>query len=174
MKNESTRKRKTDSLQDINAKKCDLTIFADFNNLRLICAHPLALKLAKEMKQKKQKKQKNKKSEEADEDDENEEENATISNWFEPFCKEEHFEDMAFSNKLLLLMSILEQTDRIGDKLLLFSQNIASLNSIEYFVKRQTGWKMGEQLFRVDGDTPLKDRDKFRKKFNEESNHTAR
>lgn len=127
---------------------------------------------SKKNKRNKQKKQKN----EEDEAEEGVEANEAISNWFEPLCSEENYMDITYSNKLLLLMSILKESEQIGDKVLVFTQSIPSLNTIQHFVETQTqpGWKLGKQFFRIEGDTPMKERDKYRRSFNKESNHTAR
>lgn len=54
--------------------------------------------------------------------------------WWSQFVTEEDFIKIEHSGKLILLMDILRQCELIGDKVLVFSQSLVSLNLIEEFL----------------------------------------
>lgn len=91
----------------------------------------------------------------------------------------------------MLLFSILAECKACGDKLLVFSQSLFSLDVIEQFLamidentqnpnpKAKLGgfsgsWKPGVDYFRLDGSTNIKTRDANCKKFNSDENLQAR
>ncbi|AEO57689.1 hypothetical protein MYCTH_2304143 [Thermothelomyces thermophilus ATCC 42464] len=73
-------------------------------------------------------------------------------------------EDYALSNKILVLLRILDECKKVGDKVLVFSQSIPTLNYIETIFKRQ---RVVYQ--RLDGATPMSKRQDLVKKFNTDS-----
>lgn len=117
-------------------------------------------------------------------------------------CPEEELDDLRHSGKLMLLFSLLEECNAIGDKLLVFSQSLYTLDVIEVFLKRiddytqrkssageddedvkregellggYTGsWSMGLDYFRLDGSTNIENRNLACNFFNSESNPRAR
>ena len=56
------------------------------------------------------------------------------STWWSQFVQDEDMIKMEHSGKLILLMDILRQCELIGDKVLVFSQSLVSLNLIEEFL----------------------------------------
>ena len=54
--------------------------------------------------------------------------------WWSQFVKDEDMEKIEYSGKLVLLMDILRQCELIGDKVLVFSQSLVSLELIEEFL----------------------------------------
>lgn len=54
--------------------------------------------------------------------------------WWSQFISEEDYVKIEHSGKLVLLMDILRQCELIGDKVLVFSQSLVSLNLIEAFL----------------------------------------
>lgn len=54
--------------------------------------------------------------------------------WWSQFVSDEDMVKMEHSGKLILLMDILRQCELIGDKVLVFSQSLVSLNLIEEFL----------------------------------------
>lgn len=103
-------------------------------------------------------------------------------------CPEEELNNIEHSSKLMLLMSILEKCEAIGDKLLVFSQSLYSLDVIEHFlnyIDEQTqinvesatftgSWTLGQDYFRLDGSTPVEQRNSACKHFNSPDNPRAR
>ncbi|XP_063538258.1 transcriptional regulator ATRX homolog [Cydia strobilella] len=111
--------------------------------------------------------------------------------WWMKLVMEEELEDIRHSHKLLLLFDILRQCEAIGDKLLVFSQSLYSLDLIEYFLGKvdeatQEGrideklaghvgsWSPGVDYFRLDGSTSCENRSIWCKNFNREDNPRAR
>nr|CAD7400342.1 unnamed protein product [Timema cristinae] len=120
--------------------------------------------------------------------EENVEEETKSTQWWSQFVKEDSFTSIHESGKLMLLFSILRECEKIGDKLLLFSQSLSSLNLVEYFLGRideatqnnstdetlafHTGtWVQGLDYFRLDGSTSGENRNHYCKAFNNEDNH---
>lgn len=91
----------------------------------------------------------------------------------------------------MLLFSILAECNAVGDKLLVFSQSLITLNVIETFLsiitentnkpnpQIQLGgfkgqWEKGKNYFRLDGATNLQTREKYCQLFNNEQNTEAK
>lgn len=108
-----------------------------------------------------------------------------------PLCPEEELDNLEHSGKLMLLFSILAECEAIGDKLLVFSQSLFSLDVIEHFLGMidentrnpnpdaelagLTGnWTPGLDYFRLDGSTNIENRNNACNNFNRESNTKAR
>lgn len=77
------------------------------------------------------------------------------------------------STKFRVFFAILKETILAGDRLLLFSQSLASLDLIEEFLQRETvpgtdqsPWTNGLTYFRLDGSTPASERDRLVNAFN--------
>ncbi|XP_075212538.1 ATRX chromatin remodeler XNP isoform X2 [Lycorma delicatula] len=111
--------------------------------------------------------------------------------WWSNVLEPEHFEDIKSSPKLLLLFTILKECELIGDKVLVFSQSLYSLDLIEHFLRKideatqkgevnpllcnHTGsWARGLDYFRLDGSTSGENRTSWIKCFNREENIRAR
>lgn len=56
------------------------------------------------------------------------------SEWWKPFVEEKELNNVHHSPKLLILLRLLQQCEAIGDKLLVFSQSLQSLDVIEHFL----------------------------------------
>ncbi|RZF40355.1 hypothetical protein LSTR_LSTR008785 [Laodelphax striatellus] len=106
--------------------------------------------------------------------------------WWKNLVTEEQMNDVTVSSKLVLLFGFLKQCATIGDKVLIFSQSLASLDVIEYFlgkldqchasdkeaVQGTTSWKKDVDYFRLDGSTSGDFREKWTKAFNNPSNRS--
>lgn len=109
--------------------------------------------------------------------------------------------DLQLSAKFILLFAILERCELIGDKILIFSQSLATLDLIETFLKekmeeefnsddhhydeavqrrrkRTEGvshqWVLGVDYFRIDGKVSSQIRTNISRHFNNPANHRAR
>ncbi|KAL2728609.1 transcriptional regulator ATRX-like [Vespula squamosa] len=111
--------------------------------------------------------------------------------WWSQFVEPEHFDDMRISTKLVLLFGILKECEKIGDKVLVFSQSLYSLTLIEQFLSQideaeqkdiiseklegHTGsWSLGLDYFRLDGQTSAENRSAWCRIFNKASNTRGR
>lgn len=110
--------------------------------------------------------------------------------WWMEFVNDEDLDSLEHSSKLLVLFSILQMCETIGDKLLVFTQSLYSLDVIEHFLRQiddQTqncdthtnlkftgSWSLGLDYFRLDGSTSVENRSSFCKQFNDENNTRAR
>lgn len=69
---------------------------------------------------------------------------------------EKAFQDPNFSGKMVLLLDILSMSSNLGEKSLIFSQSISTLDLIEFYLSRiprkgsEEGkfWKQGKDWFR--------------------------
>ncbi|XP_030037520.2 transcriptional regulator ATRX homolog isoform X1 [Manduca sexta] len=117
--------------------------------------------------------------------------NENPTEWWIKLVTDDELEDMRNSHKLVLLFDILRQCETIGDKLLVFSQSLYSLDLIEHFLGKvdeatQEGrideklgghvgsWSPGLDYFRLDGSTSCENRSTWCKNFNKEDNPRAR
>nr|XP_032518493.1 transcriptional regulator ATRX homolog isoform X2 [Danaus plexippus plexippus] len=111
--------------------------------------------------------------------------------WWMTLVSEDELDDMRHSHKLVLLFDILRQCEAIGDKLLVFSQSLYSLDLIEHFLGKVDdatqearvdeklnghvgSWSPGIDYFRLDGSTSCENRSIWCKNFNREDNPRAR
>ncbi|XP_068157682.1 transcriptional regulator ATRX homolog [Drosophila tropicalis] len=113
------------------------------------------------------------------------------SEWWKPFVEERELNNVNHSPKLLILLRLLQQCEAIGDKLLVFSQSLQSLDVIEHFLSLVDSntkgydfegdvgnfkgcWTPGEDYFRLDGSCSVEQREAMCKKFNNATNLKAR
>lgn len=110
--------------------------------------------------------------------------------WWMEFVNDEDLDKLEHSSKLTVLFSILQMCESIGDKLLVFTQSLYSLDVIEHFLRQvdeQTqaadstmnlkysgSWALGLDYFRLDGSTSVENRQHFCRQFNDENNTRAR
>eukprot|EP00093_Oithona_nana_P006012 06012.XXX_346757_342959_1 [CDS] Oithona nana genome sequencing. len=76
------------------------------------------------------------------------------------------------SNKFRIFFELLEQTILAGERMLLFSQSLLTLDLIEEFLRErqvpstEEKWTNGTNYFRLDGSTPSMERDRLINAFN--------
>ncbi|CAH1986403.1 unnamed protein product [Acanthoscelides obtectus] len=125
-----------------------------------------------------------------DSDPELEEIKEVKKEWWQEFCDDEGLENINNSGKLFLLFQILKECEEIGDKVLVFSQSLFTLNCIEYFLEKvdeatQNGetekigglsgsWALGLDYFRLDGSSSCDNRATWCNSFNDPENTRAR
>lgn len=97
--------------------------------------------------------------------------------WAYPLM-EKYLPDMLDNSyKFLVLMTIVEQTLGVGDKLLVFSQSLSTLDLVERFLSRREvplrpglphgeKWMRGKNYFRLDGSTSAQEREKLINEYN--------
>eukprot|EP00096_Caligus_rogercresseyi_P013772 TRINITY_DN6376_c0_g1_i1.p1 TRINITY_DN6376_c0_g1~~TRINITY_DN6376_c0_g1_i1.p1 ORF type:complete len:666 (+),score=148.68 TRINITY_DN6376_c0_g1_i1:494-2491(+) len=110
--------------------------------------------------------------------------------WSQHLESEEDLEDIRHSSKILILLEILRSAELLGDKTLVFSQSLLSLNMIEEFLRKLNEyhngrdsegvpeslrpfvgpWTQGVNYYRLDGSTSPATRQKWCNYFNKPSN----
>ncbi|CAG5116055.1 unnamed protein product, partial [Candidula unifasciata] len=127
-----------------------------------------------------------------------EEQDKTITrDWWAAYVSEDDQHKLELSNKLFLLFEILRMCEEIGDKVLIFSQSILSLNIIESFLevidakfqqecenlseedREKQGlfgrsWTKNLDYYRMDGTTSAQNRQSWATSFNDIDNYRAR
>merc|ERR1719412_3130144 len=113
-----------------------------------------------------------------------EEELAAQKGWWAQFMKDPHDEkellNLELGTKMVLLMDILKESYLIGDKVLVFSQSLLSLDLIEKFLSVAAyddtygTWNHGKDYFRMDGSTGPDVRKKWCSYFNHKKNTDMR
>jgi transcriptional regulator ATRX len=116
--------------------------------------------------------------------------------WCSLFQNKEEMFDVNLSGKIIVLQEILKTCENIGDKVLIFSQYLTTLNIVEEFLadwdnaaKKQSGenekmfppiaepcngrWRKGIEYFRIDGATKTDDRQKHCDIFNKKGASTS-
>lgn len=183
---EQIAKMKKTERKSINApkKKKNNDLFKDAVLLRKICAHPSLLEIDESIDETASESGDESMDSESDDDKSESSDDtntattstATKSTTVdvgktEPHWWEAHFPDdisnMNHSAKIMLLFAILEKCEVVGDKLLVFSQSIPTLDLIEKFLHEKQ-WKRGVDYFRLDGKVNAKSRQKYCDLFNDD------
>ncbi|XP_017778371.1 PREDICTED: transcriptional regulator ATRX homolog [Nicrophorus vespilloides] len=111
--------------------------------------------------------------------------------WWSQYTTKDELDNIKYSGKLHLLFEILHQCEMLGDKILVFSQSLYSLNVIEYFLSKideasqsdeesdlycgyKSSWSLGLDYFRLDGSSSCDNRAAWCKTFNDPENIRAR
>ncbi|KRX21038.1 Transcriptional regulator ATRX [Trichinella nelsoni] len=107
-------------------------------------------------------------------------------NWYLPTLKEDDPLLVEMSGKMVVLFEIIERCGDIGDKVLIFSQSLITLDLIEELLRLQERnvdesssrefncWVPGIDYIRMDGSTNPSTRERLAKKFNDETNRRCR
>ncbi|RVE51422.1 hypothetical protein evm_003977 [Chilo suppressalis] len=74
------------------------------------------------------------------------------------------------SNKFVTVFRILEECIALGDKLLIFSTSLFTMDALEYFLKKIKDWSLGKEYYRLDGSVPAEVRQKWCREFNSDQN----
>ncbi|CAB3405703.1 unnamed protein product [Caenorhabditis bovis] len=93
----------------------------------------------------------------------------------------EHYNSGVLENglKMVIAMAILDECTRLGEKILIFSQNLTALDVFEDFLSKRRivtkeglsdEWMRNKNYYRFDGSTSGSDREKLIKRFNSDPN----
>ncbi|CAK8572305.1 unnamed protein product [Lathyrus sativus] len=100
-----------------------------------------------------------------------------IKGWWKDILHGKIYKELDQSGKMVLLIDILTMSSDVGDKVLVFSQSIPTLDLIELYLsrlprrgKRGKLWKKGKDWYRLDGRTESSERQKLVERFNEPLN----
>ncbi|XP_064073832.1 uncharacterized protein LOC113396833 isoform X1 [Vanessa tameamea] len=78
------------------------------------------------------------------------------------------------SNKFLVVFRLLDECVELGDKVLIFSTSLYTMDALEYFLRRERAWALGREYYRLDGSVPAEVRQKWCREFNAPNNVTTR
>uniref|UniRef100_A0A0E0M8C6 ATP-dependent helicase ATRX n=1 Tax=Oryza punctata TaxID=4537 RepID=A0A0E0M8C6_ORYPU len=99
------------------------------------------------------------------------------SNWWENLLDENAYKEADYSGKMVLLLDILSSCSELGDKALVFSQSLSTLDLVEFYLsklqvngKEGKYWKQGKDWYRIDGSTPSSERQNLVERFNDPEN----
>lgn len=99
------------------------------------------------------------------------------SEWWKDLLDDKMHKEAEYSGKMVILIDILSMSSEIGDKALVFSQSLTTLDMIEHFLSKlpRKGsewkyWKQGKDWYRLDGSTDGSERQKLVERFNEPTN----
>ena len=96
--------------------------------------------------------------------------------WYDEFLTEEDENNIELSGKLVLLLEILADAEAVGEKVLVFSQSLVSLDLIEKALGGgeingdRENWCRGCDYFRMDGSTSAHLRQRWADIFNDNDN----
>lgn len=111
------------------------------------------------------------------------------ADWYKEFVTEADAEVLEHSGKMTLLFEILRMSEELGDKVLVFSQSLISLDLIEDFLevasraklegkpdfyKGEGKWIRNIDYYRLDGSTSAQTRKKWAEDFNDVTNTRGR
>uniref|UniRef100_A0A674K1U8 Transcriptional regulator ATRX n=1 Tax=Terrapene triunguis TaxID=2587831 RepID=A0A674K1U8_9SAUR len=96
--------------------------------------------------------------------------------WYKDFVTDADAEVLEHSGKMMLLFEILRMAEELGDKVLVFSQSLISLDLIEDFLElaSEGKWFRNIDYYRLDGSTTAQSRKKWAEEFNDETNVRGR
>ncbi|KAK8633968.1 hypothetical protein V6N13_014797 [Hibiscus sabdariffa] len=97
--------------------------------------------------------------------------------WWRDLLHQNIYKELDYSGKMVLLLDIITMCSDVGDKALVFSQSIPTLDLIELYLsrlprrgKKGKFWKKGKDWYRLDGKTESSERQKLVERFNEPTN----
>lgn len=100
-----------------------------------------------------------------------------VKDWWSGLLHASSYKELDYSGKMVLLVEILTMCSELGDKALVFSQSIPTLDLIEFYLsrlprrgKRGKFWKKGKDWYRLDGRTESSERQRIVERFNESLN----
>ncbi|XP_031765799.2 uncharacterized protein LOC113521958 isoform X2 [Galleria mellonella] len=74
------------------------------------------------------------------------------------------------SNKFVVVFRILDECLKLGDKVLIFSTSLYTMDALEFFLRKINKWSLGQEYYRLDGSVPAEVRQKWCREFNAEQN----
>lgn len=97
--------------------------------------------------------------------------------WWNGLLHQNYYKEIDYSGKMVLLIDILTLCCQVGDKVLVFSQSLPTLDLIEFYLsklprqgRKGKYWKQGKDWYRLDGSTEGSERQKLVERFNEPLN----
>ncbi|KAL0340798.1 UNVERIFIED_CONTAM: protein CHROMATIN REMODELING 20 [Sesamum radiatum] len=101
--------------------------------------------------------------------------------WWRDFLHDNTYKEVNYSGKMVLLLDILTMCSNMGDKALVFSQSLLTLDLIEFYLsklphptKNGKCWKKRKDWYRLDGRTESSERQKLVERFNDPLNRRVK
>ncbi|KAL6565324.1 hypothetical protein OROGR_002275 [Orobanche gracilis] len=101
--------------------------------------------------------------------------------WWRDLLMGNNYKEADQGGKMVLLLDILTMCSSMGDKALVFSQSILTLDLIEFYLSRfsrprKNGkcWKKAKDWYRLDGRTESSERQRIVERFNDPSNRRVK
>ncbi|KAL2249210.1 UNVERIFIED_CONTAM: Protein CHROMATIN REMODELING 20 [Sesamum indicum] len=101
--------------------------------------------------------------------------------WWREFLQDNTYKEVNYSGKMVLLLDILTMCSYMGDKALVFSQSLLTLDLIEFYLsklprpaKNGKCWKKRKDWYRLDGRTESSERQKLVERFNDPLNRRVK
>ncbi|KAL0382612.1 UNVERIFIED_CONTAM: protein CHROMATIN REMODELING 20 [Sesamum calycinum] len=101
--------------------------------------------------------------------------------WWRDFLQDNTYKEVNSSGKMVLLLDILTMCSNMGDKALVFSQSLLTLDLIEFYLsklphptKNGKCWKKRKDWYRLDGRTESSERQKLVERFNDPLNRRVK
>ncbi|CAN6460467.1 unnamed protein product [Victoria cruziana] len=97
--------------------------------------------------------------------------------WWLDILEDKICREADYSGKMVLLLDLLSMSSEAGDKTLVFSQSLLTLDLVELFLAKSPRrerqgkfWKQGKDWYRLDGSTEASERQRLVEKFNNPEN----
>ncbi|XP_023939975.2 uncharacterized protein LOC112047188 [Bicyclus anynana] len=158
------------------AKETKQSVLKDFHVLQKIWTHPQVLHnfFMKSQDDEKEQKIKVEKEDDLVAEDLGASEDtkpSTMETWWLPYVSESDvLDELNSSNKFLVIFRLLEECIALGDKVLIFSTSLYTMDALEYFLRRMNHWSLGREYYRLDGSVPAEVRQKWCREFNADTN----
>jgi len=92
--------------------------------------------------------------------------------WVESYGEDPRFFETKQSNKITYVLNTIDECSKRNEKVLCFLKSPLALDALEYFLKQEKKWVLGEDYLRMDGKTPLSIRNQMCEAFNNPENTT--
>ena len=96
--------------------------------------------------------------------------------WWTNIIDEKNARCIELSAKFIIMFAIIDECQKLNDKLIIFSQSLINLNMIELMLSKclNVDWIRDVDYFRIDGNVTVEARHRIIQTFNDESNRKAR
>ncbi|KAJ6638887.1 Protein CHROMATIN REMODELING 20 [Pseudolycoriella hygida] len=164
-------------------------LFGDYTCLRKIWTHLKVLDNAHQKSVAKKRRRMKNDDDDSNDDDADEEDASSgglqmvDNDWWCKAIDKKQLELASSSHKIIILFEILNECKRVGDKCVIFSSFVESLNVVEFFMQQidqRNGsaglekfvgpWRKNEDYFRLEGSTPKDRRHSMINSFNDVNN----
>jgi len=135
-------------------------VFLCLHVLTLITLHPLTLYRLKNFKNSKQRELGTAVDEKLSKD----------LSWIDSYGEDPRFFDAKQSNKITYVLNTIHECSKRNEKVLCFLKSPLALDALEYFLKQEKKWVLGDDYLRMDGKTPLSIRNQMCEAFNNPEN----